>query len=213
MIRRTIILLSLPFLLTIQGQAQQPEYGKGSTLAEVATGSQLAAPTPLSIAMRDFSFTQAYTDAFAILSKQNECSGFYGGPRIATTVLNRLVALAKPRYLSPETSFEMSGKALLIRDPAIGAAYRLYDRMIVNTNGSFYQHRLDSLHRFPQNIGRFAAGSRPARALILLHELGHLIQSANGAWLIPNDGNNGQQSNENTLRIQQVCGEQLKTLN
>lgn len=61
-------------------------------------------------------------------------------------------------------------------------------------------------------IGHFTPGSRQARALILLHELGHLIQDGNGAWLIPDDGHNERQSKANTLRVQQVCHAQLETL-
>jgi hypothetical protein len=65
---------------------------------------------------------------------------------------------------------------------------------------------------FPSDVGNFSAGSRPARALILLHELGHLIQNENGAWLLPDDGYNGVQSKENTLRVQQECRVQLEAL-
>jgi hypothetical protein len=83
---------------------------------------------------------------------------------------------------------------------------------MVNTQGSFYQRRNDPLQRFPSDVGSFSAGSRPARALILLHELGHLIQDKNGEWLLPNDDFNGSQSNANTLRVQRECRAQLDKL-
>jgi len=41
-----------------------------------------------SIAKKDWDLNQAYTDVFEILSEQNTCSSFYGGPRVAITVLN-----------------------------------------------------------------------------------------------------------------------------
>jgi hypothetical protein len=68
------------------------------------------------------------------------------------------------------------------------------------------------MRRFPSDVGSFAPGSRPARALILLHELGHLIQGDDGDWLIPDDGRDGWQSKANTLRVEQVCRAQLETL-
>jgi hypothetical protein len=161
---------------------------------------------------RDWDLSQAYSDVFNILSGENPCSSFYGGPRPATTVLNRFVRLVKSQPLVREVSFQMEGTPRLIRDPATGASYRLFERIMVNTNGSFYQRRADSMHKFPSNIGTFSPGSRPARALILLHELGHLMQGENGDWLIPDDGLDGPQSQANTFRVQQACRRQLDTL-
>ena len=111
-----------------------------------------------------------------------------------------------------EVTFQMVGTPRLLRDPATGASYRLFDRTLVNTNGSFYQRRVELMREYPSDVGDFAPGSRQARALILLHELGHLIQNENGDWLIPDDGHNGPQSTANTLRVQQACRGQLETL-
>jgi hypothetical protein len=72
---------------------------------------------------------------------------------------------------------------------------------------------VDPLRKFPSDVGNFAPGSRGARALILLHELGHLIQGEDGDWLLPDDGFNGTQSKANTLRVQQVCAKELQALN
>jgi len=68
------------------------------------------------------------------------------------------------------------------------------------------------MRKFPSDVGNFAPGSRAARALILLHELGHLIQGDNGNWLIPDDGHNPPQSKANTLLVQQVCRRELDAL-
>ena len=169
-------------------------------------------PRPL-VVKKDWNITQAYIDVFKILRDQNTCSDFYRGPRTATTVLNGFVRRVKSQSLLRDVSFEMVGSPRIIRDPVTGASYRLFEKTMVNINGSFYQRRADPMRKFPSDIGNFAPGSRAARALILLHELGHLIQDENGEWLIPDDGFDGRQSKENTLRVQQMCRKELNKLN
>jgi len=209
-ISSAIILL----LLQIAQYGDQKVNGdsRPATTEEVAEPSW-EPPPPLVLAKKDWDLTQAYFDVFTILSNENKCSSFYGGPRAATIVLNGFVTRVKSEPLVREISFQMAGKPRLLRDPATGAFYRLFDRTRVNINGSFYQRRQDTMRKFPSDVGSFAPGTRPARALILLHELGHLIQGENGAWLIPDDGDNSFQSKANTLRVQQACQVQLKQLN
>ena len=209
----TSSLLSLTILLlqSTQVKTQSVNTGSKAVATEAVAVPSEARPHPL-ILKRDWSFTQAYSDVFKILSSENPCSSFYGGPRSATTVLNSFVRLVKSQPLGREVSFQMEGTPYLVHDLATGASYRLFERTMVNTGGSFYQRRDDSMRRFPSDIGNFSAGSRPARALILLHELGHLIQGENGDWLIPDDGHNGLQSQANTLRVQQACRRQLNSL-
>lgn len=169
-------------------------------------------PRRVVLVKKDWSLAQAYSDVFKILSDQNPCSSFYGGPRAATNVLNDFVVLVQSQPMQREVTFQMVGTPRLLRDLATGASYRLFERTLVNTNGSFYQRRVELMREYPSDIGDFAPGSRQARALILLHELGHLIQDENGDWLIPDDGHNGPQSKANTLRVQQACRVQLETL-
>jgi hypothetical protein len=171
-----------------------------------------AQPRRVVLVKKDWSLAQAYSDVFKILSDQNPCSSFYGGPRTATTVLNDFVVLVQSQPMQREVTFQMVGTTRLFRDTATGASYRLFDRTLVNTNGSFYQRRVELMREYPSDVGDFAPGSRQARALILLHELGHLIQDEDGDWLIPDDGHNGPQSKANTLRVQQACRVQLETL-
>ena len=166
----------------------------------------------LEFSHKDFELTQAYGDVFTILSDQNTCSSFYGGSRNATTVLNEFVPLVQSHRLLKELSFQMTGRARIIHNPITGLSYRLFDRATVNSDGSFYHRRLDMLRRFPADVGSFLPGTRQARALILLHELGHLIEGDDGAWLIPDDGHDGAVSNRNTLVIQHACRVQLETL-
>jgi len=169
-------------------------------------------PRQLDFSHKDFELAQAYSDLFKILSEPNTCSDFYGGPLKATTVLNDFVPRVKPHRLLKELSFKMTGRPTIMHNPVTGLSYRVFDNVAVNSDGSFYQRRLDSLHRFPSDIGSFQPGTRPARALILLHELGHLIEAENGTWLIPDDGGDGARSNRNTLLVQHACRAQLDAL-
>lgn len=161
---------------------------------------------------KDWDLNQAYSDVFKILNDQNTCSSFYGGPHVATTVLSDFFTLVKAQPLPRDISFQMLGSPRLMRDDTTGVRYRLFDRVMVNTNGSFYQRRPFVMKKFPGDVGIFGPGTRRARALILLHELGHLIEGEDGTWLLPDDGRNGPQSRANTLRVQQACRAQLVKL-
>jgi hypothetical protein len=192
---------------SVQSQAQE---GRPMPIDEVAVPAE--SPSRVVFTKKDWDLTQAYSDVFKILSSQNTCSDFYGGPRTATTVLNGFVMRVESQPLLREVSFQMAGHPRIIRDPSTGAFYRLFEQTRVNVNGSFYQRRTDPMGKFPANVGNFSPGSRAARALILLHELGHLIQGKDGDWLIPDDGFNGEQSKANTLRVQQMCRRELDSL-
>jgi|KBSSwiStaDraftv2_1062776.scaffolds.fasta_scaffold874297_2 hypothetical protein len=205
----TSSVITLLLLQTAPSQVE-PANVENHPVEEVIATANI--PPRLPFENKDWSLTQAYVDVFDILSKQNSCSRFYGGPAAATIVLNEFVRNVKPQTLFREISFQMEGKPRLIRDYPTGVFYRLFDRAAVNSNGSFYQRRLDVSSKYPKDVGSFFPGSRPARALILLHELAHLIQGENGKWLIPDDGYDGWQSTENTLHIEQVCRRELKAL-
>jgi hypothetical protein len=207
----TSSLISLLLLQSAHIQTQQANDDSKPEFREVAARSD-ELPVRAVIKHRDWEVEQAYSDVFKMLSDRNTCSNFYGGPRAATTVLNDLVPLVKSRRLIREVSFQMSGKPRVIYNPVVGTTYRLFDHVMVNSDGSFYQRRLELSRKFPADVGSFQPGTRPARALILLHELAHLIEGENGAWLIPDDGHDGAQSNRNTLRVQQLCRAQLDAL-
>src|SRR5262245_23332246 len=91
--------------------------------AQMATGDNKLVPTPLTLTKRDREITQAYGDVFKILSDQNDCSSFYGGPRTATTVLNNFVTAVESHRLMRDVTFQMSGRPRLLQDPASGASY------------------------------------------------------------------------------------------
>ena len=212
----TSSLISVLLLQSVQVQAQQTNEDSNPAAVEEraeASRSGTSKERPQRLAFnRDYDLTRAYFDVFNILSDENSCSSFYGGTRVATTVLNGFAPLVKQDSLIREVSFQMIGRPRLIRDEATGRFYRFFDRVMVNRHGSFYQRRTDPWQKFPADIGSFAPGTRQGRALILLHELGHLIQDENGAWLLPDDGHNGVKSKANTLRVQEACRTELEAL-
>src|ERR1043165_5063799 len=120
------IVCVLLLLQSVQAQAQQ-----------TSDQSRSESPRVLVFTNRDWDLTSAYSDVFKILSSQNSCSDFYGGPRTATPVLNDFVTRVRSQSLMPEVSFQMTGRLRVIRDPATGASYRLFEHTSVNTNGSF----------------------------------------------------------------------------
>lgn len=209
-------LIGLVLLQPLQSPAQdvnseaKPPVSPAVVEESVVTSEE--PPRRVTFTHKDFELSQAYSDVFNMLSDQNTCSRFYGGPRAATTVLNDFVPLVKSHRLLKELSFQMTGTPRTMYNPVVKVAYRLFDRALVNSDGSFYQRRVDLLRRFPSDVGSFPPGTRGARALILLHELGHLIQGPDGAWLIPDDGSDGAQSHRNTLLVQHACRRQLDAL-
>ena len=203
-----ISMLGFLLLTCISARAQTPGLELKSTVPELAE----APAGPLVMSHRDSFFKAAYGDVFTMLHESNTCSEFYGGPRLATTVLNSFITQVKPGLLLREVSMEMSGSLQMIHDQSSGANYRLFGRAVVNVNGSFYNHRLDPPNHEFRYIGKYLSGTRAARALILLHEMAHLIRASDGNWLIPDDGDNRLRSTDNTLRVQKVCFEQLERL-
>ena len=209
--------ITLLWLQTAPSHAQQVQVERANTdtesvVVEAAAGKAAENLLRPVLSKKDWDLTRAYSDVFSILSKENSCSSFYGGPRTATTVLNRFVTLVRPGSLVREVTFQMKGRPRLVHDGPSNTSYRLFDNSVVNVDGAFYQRREDLPRKFPADVGTFRPGTRPARALILLHELGHLIQSHDGDWLLPNDGNDDRRSRANTVRVQAACRAQLEGL-
>lgn len=152
----------------------------------------------------------AYADAFRVLSADNECSGFFGGPRVAVTVLNEFSRRLRRRTLGAgDVGLLMAGDYTTYRDQRMGASYRLFDEAVVNSNGPFVA--APTLYGARLRVGRFPAASREGRALMLLHELGHLIRGQDG-WLLPNDGGDAALSDRNTRTVESRCLGQLLAL-
>src|SRR5436309_2865068 len=88
---------------------------------------------------------------------------------------------------------------------AAGDCCRVADGAVINRDGPF----ISRASAARMHVGSFRADTRQARALMLLHELGHLLRGADGRWLLPNDGNDGVLSDLNTKTVESHCEEQL----
>lgn len=173
----------------------------------------LSVAPPLELARKDAVYTSAYHDVYHILSEPNPCSSFFGGPSTAVEVLNTLYGrLETSRLSDPKTGLYMSGRTRTISNARTGANYRMFEKAVINTSGPFYQRKFWAADPFVPNIGSFQPNTREARAAILLHEMGHLVQGADGRWLLPNDGTSDELSKRNTATIEQKCGNQIKEL-
>jgi hypothetical protein len=169
-------------------------------------------PTPLGIAFDNKLYAESYRDAYRILKEENTCSRFFGGAASATEVLNRLTEqLRKKRFDNPHVAVEMSGAVVIVRDNITGASYRLFERVSVNSIGPLHVPPVAAQTR-RHLIGRFTSDTREARALILLHEIGHLVPGVDGRWLLPNDGRNAELSLRNSGTVESHCLKQLTAL-
>ncbi|HEX7174866.1 MAG TPA: hypothetical protein VF240_06245 [Pyrinomonadaceae bacterium] len=172
-----------------------------------------AAPVKIMLedAQRAVLLEEAYKDARDVLARDDECSDFFGGRDGAQHVLGRLVGqLRDDPALEPNIGIVMKGDYTNIINLQSGLSYRLFTEAIVNSRGPFFRKN-DGRRVFP-DCGSFAPNTRGVRAAMLLHELGHLIQGANGRWLLPNDGNNPMLAERNSNRIEKKCGRQIKAL-
>jgi hypothetical protein len=174
--------------------------------------SPLAAPSPLNAKLEKLADKESYADVFRVLKDDNSCSRFYGGPNRAVEVFNQLARQLRSKALDVSSvAVQMSGDYTKFHDALTGASYRLFEEATINSNGPFAM-RVPPPWSARRQIGRFPAETRQARALTLLHELGHLMQGANGKWLLPNDGSNAELSDRNTRTVEAHCVEQLLAL-
>jgi hypothetical protein len=169
-------------------------------------------PTSLDLQESDSSLRTAYRDVFRFLSSRNGCSDFYGGPDAATEVLNHLIVRIAKSDLRRDVAFAMNGTFVSRQSRSPNVSYRLFEKTSVNRLGAFYR-RKSEFEPDISPIGQFVAGTRPARALILLHELGHLVQGPNHEWLLEDDGRDDYKSKRNTEKVQKACQRELKSLN
>jgi hypothetical protein len=173
----------------------------------------LAVPTPLANLSGDALFRQAYADVYRILSAENECSRFYGGAAPAAYVFNQLAGTFKSaRIDGGRVAGKMGGGAITVTHVPSGLKFRLFEKAVLNTAGAFYRREGSNLDERVPRVGSFAPDTRGARALILLHELGHLVKGGGGRWLLADDGDDPSQSERNTELIEEHCAGQLRAL-
>jgi hypothetical protein len=172
----------------------------------------LLLPAPLPLRDKIKLYRAAYLDTYHILSTPNACSEFFGG-RVALVALNDLAGQLTTRtFADTRIGMLMTGPTTIVHLNSTGQTYRLFAQVAVNRNGSFFQDNFSTTHGDVPRVGRFAPNTRPARVLILLHELAHLIRRADQQWLIPNDGLDEALSRRNTALVAAVCGAELTAL-
>jgi hypothetical protein len=198
MLSGVISLVTILLILQIKGMAQD--------------APPLPLPTPVANKRADRILNEAYRDTFEVLEKSNTCSDFFGGPAAAVTVLNELFSNLKKDKLPRYVTFTMKGRTLYLKNVRTNVYFRVFEKTLLNENGPFYWRRTGSPETRIPNVGSFSPGTREARALTLLHEMGHLIRAPSGGWLIPDDGSDSEKSRSNTQKIQGICGTELKTL-
>ena len=154
----------------------------------------------------------AYYDTLSILSIPNECSDFFGGPSASVEIFNGLIGRVRKTYLQPSIAIRMTGDAVSGFHASTKISYRLFDKVLINGNGPFYKKKNSPWDPVVHGVGTFAPNTKEARVLMFLHELGHIVKGAGGEWLLPDDGGNEALSRDNTRKIEEVCGGQIKNL-
>lgn len=177
----------------------------------VVSAKAVTPPVPSPLITEDKILERAYYDTLSILSTANECSDFFGGIS-AIEGFNGLISKVRKDYLASAVGIRMSGTTTNVFNTKTKNQYRLFDKVSINGNGPFYRNKLTNTQAYISGIGRFAANTKEARVLMFLHELGHVVKGTSGDWLLPDDGVDESKSRENTKKIEDVCGEQIKNL-
>lgn len=187
----------------------------GGSLNKSDSASLLAPMRPLisGLSQKVKVIDRAYLDAYTILSAENSCSKFFGGPYLATVILNLLYPKLKQTALdNNEVGIIMSGVTTTGQDKQTGVGFRLFENVAVNLKGPFFQSFNPKTHRFFNRVGGYPANTREARVVMLLHELGHLLPGSGPHWLLEDDANNFPQVMANTNSVLERCDAQVKSL-
>jgi hypothetical protein len=123
-----------------------------------------------------------------------------------------VIRLRAQTILDTRIGLRMSGRFIIRLEPNENIEYRLFEFIHLNTVGPFFRAKAFPSETYVPKMGTFAPNTRGARALIMLHELAHLIKRRDGSWLIPDDGQNVQLSRINTMTVEARCGEQIRAL-
>lgn len=180
--------------------------------SDKAGAESLPPPATSRVIAKDELLGNAYYDTVGILNRSNRCSDFFGGSAFAVHVFNEFVSRIRKEYASKNIGMRMTGDLTEIVSADTHKHFRLFDKVMINQDGPFYKRRLPLPGFSLSNVGRFDPGTREARTLMLLHELGHLIQGPDGQWLLPDDGKDEELSLENSRKIEHECDQELLTL-
>lgn len=184
--------------------------GRESAAEMNVSKASSAVPSPL--VFRDKVFGSAYFNTLSILSASNACSDFFGGPSAAVDVFKQLIGKARRAYLANRIGMTMSGETVNIFDARTHKEYRLFSKVSINANGPFYRKRVSMSGPPMPRLGTFEANTKEVRVLMFLHELGHVMKGEDGHWLLPNDGKDEALSHQNSRKIEEVCGDEIKDL-
>jgi hypothetical protein len=176
--------------------------------ASAAVGVSLPA-TPSRLIAEDRVLASAYYDTLGILTVNNRCSEFFGGPETSVAAFSKLIGRVRKDHRAPAVGMEMSGSWENFFNAQTRKEYRLFDKVALNTNGPFYRGKAATAGPTPHRVGSVESNTREARVLMFLHELGHMIKGPEGKWLLPNDGDNEELSHRNTVMIEKVCEDEL----
>lgn len=166
---------------------------------------------PSSLVAEDGVIRSAYYDTLSILSSNNECSEFFGGSAASVDAFNDLIGQVSKGFFPASIGIRMSGATTNFFSTKTRSKHRMFDEVSINTNGPFYRYGLSLTQPFLGGVGRFLPNTREARVLMLLHELGHVIE-ADGKWLLPDDGRDAELSRSNTRKVEDVCGDQIRNM-
>jgi hypothetical protein len=158
----------------------------------------------------------AVGDAQKILLGNNDCSKFFGGSQGALLVLSKLASLFQLGSIQDKKiGIEQSGQQTIFSDAQTGFTYRLFDKVIINTLGPFFNvfDTSSGTVKVLPGIGGYGPNTRQARVAMILHELAHLIKDPKtNDWLIPDDGRKPALSEENTRKIMKECGKEIEKI-
>jgi hypothetical protein len=179
-----------------------------SAESEIPSAAPLL-PVPSALSSRDPKklglIDRAYLDAFTILNDDNECSRLFGG-RSAISALNEFVQRLKPKYMDRSVAIRMSGSTTLTQSHKTGFTFRVFEKAEINLTSSFFRSGNSAM------VSNFQPNTRETRALMLLHELGHMVKSAGDGWVLPDDGDDPALSFANTQRVVSICRKQIDSL-
>ena len=169
-------------------------------------------PAPSPLIEEDKVLGEAYYDTLGILSEDNECTEFFGGVTGAVMVFNSFMSQVRKEYLPPTIGMRMSGEVTHGMSVKTKTKFRLFDRTSINTNGPFYRRTVSQSDITIPRLGNFEPNTKEVRVLILLHELGHLMKRDDGNWLLADDNKGDMTSRDNSKKVLEVCGEQIRAL-
>jgi RHS repeat-associated protein len=168
---------------------------------------------------------EAIQDVIDILSGDSECSKLFRGT-VGIDALNSInftiQPITRPGERSPVNNGNIGISMRVTDEIPANMQYRIPVSAIVNSIGGFFQSAyIDTSSGSPvtrnvPNFGGYGSNNRAVRALMLLHEIGHLILAGVGDgkpfWLLLDDTGNTSLSEQNTETVVNACREQLDRL-